>query len=168
MIISISTTKKIPIDRLLIIVFNYNKYLISMNQDEFNKYALLAVLELLTTSQKFLNAYIQKYPTNETHALSFSVDPGCDCRGDIIKHYEENTNDVNLFTHEFIENNSTELNWADFVRRHQTTPVAGKVVKIEKTSEAYANLIQQMHNERWVFRHMNVTTDDNAYVIFFA
>lgn len=139
-----------------------------MNQDEFNTYALLAILELLTTSQKFLNAYIQKYPSNETHALSFSVDPGCECRDDIIKHYKENTEDANSFAREFIENNSTELNWADFVRRHQTTPVAGKVVKIDKTPEAYASLVQQMHNERWVFRHMNVTADEDSYVIFFA
>jgi hypothetical protein len=128
----------------------------------------LAILELLTTSKKFLDAYIQKYPENESHALSFSVDPGCECRRDIIKHYEASTDDVNLFTHTFIENNSTELNWTDFVHRHQTTPVAGQIVKIDKTPEAYANLIQQMHDNKWVFRHMNVVVDGDSYLIFFA
>ena len=139
-----------------------------MNENEFNIYGLLAVLELLTTSKKFLDAYIEKYQENEDDALSYSVDPGCNCRDNLIKHYNSNAKDVNEFTRTFITNNSTELNWSDFIQRNETNPVAGKIVKIEKTAAAYAALVQQMHGERWVFRHMNITTDGNSYVIFFA
>jgi hypothetical protein len=139
-----------------------------MDEQEFNIYGLLAVLELLTTSKKFLDAYVEKYQENEADALSYSVDPGCNCRDNLIKHYNSNAKDVNEFTRTFITNNSSELNWSDFIQRNETNPVAGKIVEIEKTPEAYANLVRQMHNERWVFRHMNITTDENSYVIFFA
>ena len=139
-----------------------------MNEEQFNIYGLLAVLELLTTSKKFLDAYIEKYQENEADALSYSVDPGCNCRSNLIQHYNSNTQDVNEFTRTFITNNSTELDWVDFIRRNETNPVAGKIVKIDKTPEAYANLVQQMHNERWVFRHMNITTEGESYVILFA
>jgi len=139
-----------------------------MNESEFNIYGMLAVLELLTSSQKYLDAYTEEYPENKTDALSYSVDPNCSCRENLIKHYNSNTVGVNEFTRTFITNNSTEMNWADFIRRNETHPAAGKLIKIDKTPEAYFNLVQQMHNERWVFRHMNITTDDNSYVIFFA
>ncbi len=139
-----------------------------MNEDEFNIYGLLAVLELLRNSQKFLDAYIEKYKDNETDAMSYSVDPHCKCRDNLVNHYNSNSKDVNDFTRNFITNNSTELDWVDFVRRNQTTPVAGKIVTIPKNPEDYATLVQQMHNERWVFRHMNVAVDGDSYVFFFA
>ena len=139
-----------------------------MDNEEFNVYGLLAVLELLTTSKTYLDEYIAKYPENESDALSYSVDPGCKCRDNLIKHYNSNTKDVGDFTKEFIVNNSTELNWTDFIKRYETHPVAGTFVKIDKTPEAYRNLIQQMQAERWTFRHMSVTSEDDKYTIFFA
>jgi len=139
-----------------------------MDKEEFNVYGLLAVLELLTTSKTYLDEYIVKYPENETDALSYSVDPQCKCRENLIKHFNSNAKDVGDFTKEFIVNNSTELNWAEFIKRYETHSAPGTIVKIDKTPEAYRNLINQMQTERWAFRHMSVTVEDDKYAIFFA
>ena len=139
-----------------------------MNEEEFNAYGLLAVLELLTSSQIFLNEYTTKYPKNEADALSFSVDPNCPCRNTLINHYNSNHKEVGDFTKEFIVNNSTELNWVEFIEKYKTFSAAGKRFKIDKTEEAYAEFTLKMHRERWVFRHMSILAEGDKYVIFFA
>ena len=72
------------------------------------------------------------------------------------------------FTHAYIKNNSTEFDWDLFISRYEVTFVGGKFFEIEKTEQAYAGLIEQMHQEKWVFNHMSVTSDANKYVVFFA
>ena len=139
-----------------------------MNDEEFNAYSLLAVLELLSSSKTFLNEYITKFPDNEQDALSFSVDTTCPCRDNLISHYNSNRAEVNEFTKEFIVNNSTELNWPAFIDKYKTFSAAGTRVKIDKTDTAYAELCAQMHRERWVFRHMSILEEDDKYVVFFA
>lgn len=139
-----------------------------MNEEEFNIYGLLAVLELLTTSQTFLNEYTTKYPENGADAQRFSVDPNCPSRNNLINHYNSNHTEVGDFTKEFILNNSTELNWVEFIEKYKTFTAAGKRFKIDKTDEAYAEFIMKMHKERWVFRHISIISEEDKYVIFFA
>ena len=38
--------------------------------------------------------------------------------------------------------------------------------KIEKTEQAYADFVQKMKTDRWVFSFMNVAVDADSYVIF--
>ena len=82
--------------------------------------------------------------------------------------YEKNETTFSEFTHKYIENNSTEFDWNLFISRYEVTFVGGKFFKIEKTEQAYSDLIERMHQERWVFNHMSVTTDGDSYVLFFA
>ena len=139
-----------------------------MNEEEFNAYSMLAVMELLATSKTFLNEYITKFPENETDARSFSTDNTSPCRTNLISHYNNNIVVVSNFTKEFIVNNSTELNWVEFINKYKTFPASGTRVKIDKTDEAYADLIAQMHRERWVFRYMSIISEEDKYVVFFA
>ena len=54
------------------------------------------------------------------------------------------------------------------LNKYEVIPVAGRLFKIEKTEKAYAEFVQRMKNERWVFSFMNVTSDEASYTILFA
>lgn len=139
-----------------------------MENNNLNAYNVFLVLELLTTSPKYLDEYITRYPQNEESALSFSVDPECDCRKKIIEHYKGNQLQVNEFTHKFVSENPNEISLKDFIAKYETNHVAGQFFKIDKTESAYAEFVQNMQKERWAFRFMSVTSDEDKYIIFFA
>ena len=64
--------------------------------------------------------------------------------------------------------NENEFNWTTFLDKYEVLPVAGRLFKIEKTEQAYADFVERMKNERWVFSIMNVISDENSYTILFA
>ncbi len=138
------------------------------NNNNLNAYGVFLVLELLSSSQKYLDTYIQAYPEQEGNALSFSVDPGCSCRTHLINHYKNNQPNVDKLTHEFIAENPNEINLKEFIKKYETVHVAGQYFKIDKTESAYADFVQNMQNQRWAFRFMSVAVEDDKYVIFFA
>ena len=139
-----------------------------MKKDEISFYGIMIILELLPNSKNYRDSYIKQFPSNEVDALSYSTDTTCSCKQNLIDHYNENTSDVNEFNSNFVESFPKEIDWIDFVKRHEVINVAGSYVEIEKTPEAYSNLTERMSSERWFFRHMSVTTDNDKYVIFFA
>ena len=132
------------------------------------QYGVQVVLELIQNSQKYLDAYVKEYPDNISNALSFSTNPNCSCRNHLISHYNNNQELVDQFTAKFLQTNPSELNWNEFDKKHRQHFAAGSIVKIDKTQEAYSNLIQKMQREKWVFHHMSVTSEDDKYTIFFA
>ena len=138
------------------------------NNNNLNAYGVYLVLELLITSQKYLDTYIQTFPGQEENALSFSVDPECSCRTHLIDHYKNNHQSVDSLTHKFVAENPNEINLKNFIEKYETVHVAGQYFKIDKTESAYAEFVQNMQNQRWAFRYMSVTTEDDKYVIFFA
>jgi hypothetical protein len=139
-----------------------------MKKEEISFYGIMIILELIPTSKKYLDAYTKEFPENEGDALSYSVDTSCQCKDNLINHYNSNPELVNDFNSLFIENNPNEIDWIDFVKRHEVTNVAGTFVKIEKTPDAYYELTERMSRERWYFRHMSVTSESDNYVVFFA
>jgi len=136
------------------------------NNDNYTALALL--LELLTTSQKYVDAYIERFPVQTENALSFSVDPGCSCKEKIIEHFKNNAEAVDDLTQTFLQNNPLEINLKEFLQRISVNNVAGRMFKIDKTEEAYSNFIDNMKNNRWAFRYMSVAVDGDKYVFFFA
>jgi hypothetical protein len=136
------------------------------NNDNYTALALL--LELLTTSQKYVDAYIERFPEQTENALSFSVDPGCSCKEKIIEHFKNNAEAVDDLTQTFLQNNPLEINLKEFLQRISVNNVAGRMFKIDKTEEAYSNFIDNMKNNRWAFRYMSVAVDGDKYVFFFA
>jgi len=136
------------------------------NTDNYTALALL--LELLTTSQKYVDAYIERFPGQTENALSFSVDPGCSCKEKIIEHFKNNAEAVDDLTQTFLQNNPLEINLKEFLQRISVNNVAGRMFKIDKTEEAYSNFIDNMKNNRWAFRYMSVAVDGDKYVFFFA
>lgn len=139
-----------------------------MNSENTNYTTLALTLELLTTSQKYLEEYIKTFPDMEENALSFSVDPGCSCKTAIIEHFNKNLPAIESINTTFIHKNPTEVDLKQFLAKLEVKNVAGKFFKIEKTEEAYFNFVQNMKEQRWAFRHISVTTDNDSYVIFFA
>tara|TARA_X000000950_G_C13798018_1_gene612274 strand:- start:688 stop:1104 length:417 start_codon:yes stop_codon:yes gene_type:complete len=134
-----------------------------------NDYITLALtLELLSVSLNYQEAYISKFPENEEHALSYSVDPNCSCRVKLIEHFKKNKESVDQLNQNFLEKYPSEINLGEFLTRVEINNVAGKFFKIEKTEEAYSVFVENMKNERWAFKHMSVTSEDDSYVIFFA
>ena len=138
------------------------------NNNNLNAYGVYLVLELLTTSQKYLDIYIQTFPGQEENALSFSVDPGWSCRTHLIDHYNNNQPAVDSLTHKFVTDHPNEINLKQFIKKYDTVHVAGQYFKIDKTESAYAEFVQNMQTQRWAFRYMSVTADEDKYVIFFA
>lgn len=132
------------------------------------QYGVRVVLELIQSSKKYLDLYVKEYPKNISNALSFSTNPNCSCRNQLINHYNDNKEQVDQFTANFLQTHPAELEWGTFEEKYQQFIASGTIVKIDKTQEAYSNLIQKMQREKWVFHHMSVTTEDDKYTIFFA
>jgi hypothetical protein len=139
-----------------------------MKKDEISFYGMMIILELIPTSRNYLESYIEKFPENQSDAISYSTDTACDCKQTLIDHYNNNTQEVNEFNSNFVEKFPTEIDWIAFIKRHEVVNVAGTFVEIDKTPEAYYELTERMSRERWAFRHMSVTTDTEKYVVFFA
>jgi len=132
------------------------------------KHGVQLTLELIQTSKSFYEKYIKQYPDNTANALSFSKNPNCSCRNKLTNHYNENKEDVDSFVLSFLKTEPNSINLVDFENRHKTKPVSGRIVKIEKTDEAYGNLVQTIQNEGWAFRSMSVAVDGDEYVFFFV
>lgn len=139
-----------------------------MNSDNNNYTSLALTLELISISAPYQELYINKFPTMEENALSFSVDPGCSCKNKLIEHFKQNTKEVEELNKTFLENHPNEINLKEFLLNIEITNVAGKLFKIDKTEEAYSDFVQNMKEDKWAFRHMSVTADDQHYTIFFA
>lgn len=132
------------------------------------QYGVQVVLELIQTSKKYLDTYTKEYPTNISNALSFSTNPNCSCRNQLINHYNDNKELVDQFTAKFLQDNPAEMNWDAFDQKHKQHFASGTIVRIDKSDDAYSNLIQKMKQEKWVFHQMSVTSEEDKYVIFFA
>lgn len=139
-----------------------------MNLSEIqHKYGVQLTLELIQTSKSFYDAYIKEYPDNTANALSYSKNPNCSCRNKLTKHYNENKQKVDLFVSSFLNTNPSAINLVEFEQKYKTKPVSGRIVRIEKTDQAYGNLVQTIQNEGWTFRQMSVAVDGDDYVFFF-
>jgi hypothetical protein len=139
-----------------------------MKSNNINSYGSNLILELILTSELYMNQYIDSFPDMTDNALSFSVDPECSCRESIITHYNQNTESVSRFTEGFLTENPNAIDLKQFISKYETNEVSGKFFKIEKTEEAYANFIKTSQTENWIYNHMSITTDDDSYTIFFA
>lgn len=139
-----------------------------MKKDEISFYGSMIILELIPLSKNYLQEYIKEFPENEANALSYSVDTQCECRQDLINHYNTNAEQVNEFNSNFIKNFPKEIDWIEFAKKIRVVNVAGTFVHIDKTPEAYYELTEKMSRERWYFRHMSVAVDGESYVVFFA
>ena len=73
--------------------------------------------------------------------------PNCSCRNKLTKHYNENKSDVDSFVENFLNKTNDAINLKEFVSRHNTKPVSGRVVRIDKTDQAYGELVTQIHRE---------------------
>ena len=52
---------------------------------------------LIQISKKYLDTYTKEYPANISNALSFSTNPNCSCRNQLISHYNDNKEIVDQF-----------------------------------------------------------------------
>lgn len=59
-----------------------------MKKDEISFYGMMIILELIPTSRNYLESYIEKFPENQSDAISYSTDTACDCKQ---KSYAKNT-----------------------------------------------------------------------------
>lgn len=139
-----------------------------MKSNNINSYGSNLILELILTSELYMNQYIDSFPDMTDSVLSFSVDPECSCRNTIITHYNQNTELVSGFTEKFLSENPTVIDLKQFINKYEKNEVSGKFFKIDKTTEAYANFIKTTQSENWIYNHLSVSTEDDSYVIFFA
>tara|TARA_B100001057_G_C22847185_1_gene949529 strand:- start:823 stop:1242 length:420 start_codon:yes stop_codon:yes gene_type:complete len=139
-----------------------------MKNENFNAYTALMFIDLIVESNNFYEQLVDKFSDLSTLAEKLHNNPTDQNKDLMFSVYEKNEKTFTEFTHAYIKNNSTEFDWDLFVSRYEVTFVGGKFFEIEKTEQAYADLIEQMHQEKWVFNHMSVTSDANKYVVFFA
>ena len=139
-----------------------------MKSNNINSYGSSLILELILTSELYMNQYIDQFPDMTDHALSFSVDPECSCRETIVTHYNQNTKLVTKFTESFLSENPTVIDLRQFIGKYEENVVIGRFFKINKTEEAYETFIRTTQEENWIYNHMSVTTESDSFVIFFA
>ena len=139
-----------------------------MNSNNITKYGGILLLELILKSEDFLNAYIDKFVEMQDSALSFSVDPECSCKDKIIEHYTKNSEVVADFIGKYISRNPSVIDIKDFLMRHESIYVSGKIFKIEKNEKAYSDFITKIKSEGWHYREMSVAVDADSYTIFFS
>tara|TARA_B100000900_G_scaffold355213_1_gene324353 strand:+ start:362 stop:781 length:420 start_codon:yes stop_codon:yes gene_type:complete len=139
-----------------------------MKNENFNAYSALLFIDLIIESNNFYKQLIDKFPDVQKIADQLHKDPTDQNKDFMFSVYEQNENTFKEFTHSYIQDNSDEFDWDQLLRNYEVTPVGGKFFKFDKTPEAYEELINKMHNERWVFHHMSITSENDKYVAFFA
>ena len=139
-----------------------------MDNEKFNTYSSLIFVELAFTSKKFVKELADNF--KELHGVIAQLieTPSSENQYHLQNLFAHNEESLKKYLHEYLLANESELNWTTFLNKYEVIPVAGRLFKIEKTEKAYAEFVQRMKNERWVFSFMNVTSDEASYTILFA
>jgi len=139
-----------------------------MKNENFNAYSALLFIDLIVDSTNFYTKLVERFEDVQQVAEQLRDNPSDQNKDLMFSVYEQNEDTFKEFTHSYIENNSSEFDWDQLLRNYEVSPVGGKFFKFDKTPEAYEELINRMHNERWVFHHMSITSENDKYVAFFA
>tara|TARA_B100002019_G_scaffold164785_1_gene142303 strand:+ start:1040 stop:1459 length:420 start_codon:yes stop_codon:yes gene_type:complete len=139
-----------------------------MDNEKFNTYCSLIFVELAFTSTKFIKQLSEKYKELHDIIVKLVETPSTENQEHLQSLFSHNEESLKKYVHDYLIENESEFNWTTFLDKYEVTPVAGRFFKIDKTEQAYADLIQKMKTERWVFSYMNVAVEENSYVVFFA
>ena len=139
-----------------------------MDNEKFNTYCSLIFVELSFTSGKFVEELATKYKELHDVIVKLVSTPTQENQEHLQNLFAHNEESLKKYVHDYLLANETEFNWTTFLNKYEVVPVAGRMFKIEKTEQAYADFVQKMKTDRWVFSFMNVAVDADSYVIFFA
>ena len=139
-----------------------------METDKFNIYAYFIIVELSFTSKKFVESLTEEFPELASGFKSLASLPGDESQTHLESLFQHNEDKLKTFLNQYLKDNESDFNWTTFLDKYEVTPVAGRFFKIDKTEDAYMEFVSQMRDNRWVFSHMSVTSDENNYTIFFA
>lgn len=139
-----------------------------MDNEKFNTYCSLIFVELAFTSTKFVKQLSEKYKELHDVIVKLVETPSVENQEHLQSLFGHNEESLKKYVHDYLLANESEFDWTTFLDKYEVTPVAGRFYKIDKTEQAYSDLIQKMKTERWVFSYMSVAVEDNSYVVFFA
>lgn len=139
-----------------------------MDTEKFNTYSSLVFVELAFTSKKFIQALSNDFKDLHEVITKLVSTPSSENQEHLQNLFAHNEVSLKKYLHDYLTQNENEFNWTTFLDKYEVLPVAGRLFKIEKTEQAYADFVERMKNERWVFSIMNVISDENSYTILFA
>ncbi|NBW58104.1 hypothetical protein EBR43_10075 [bacterium] len=139
-----------------------------MNITKENLYLSKIFLELIQLHDSFKNAVQSAFPSIYADVESFKTNPNCTCRNKIESFVNSNRDSAHTFLDKWYnENENLKINLTEIISKYIVTNVAGKIYRIPRTDDAFAELQKKMVEERWAFRAFNIITEDDGLAIYF-
>ena len=93
--------------------------------------------------------FLEKFPDQEANLIAFQDNPACKCGQDIVEAVQADNRNINE-TVRYIENGEVTI--------VQPTQVAGRVMTIADTPEAWAELFFRFRTENFLFRGLSTAS----------
>jgi len=139
-----------------------------MNITKENLYLSKIFLELIQNHDSFKTAVQSVFPIIYADVESYKTNPNCSCKNKIEAFVNSNRDTSHAFLDKWYnENLALKINLAEIISKYIVTNVSGKIYRIPKTDEAFADLQKKMTEERWAFRAFNIIAENDSFAIYF-
>lgn len=144
--------------------------MINDNNNVIERFTADVVLRLITDDVVFAKKFKEFAPQNVGEKVdSFRQNPNCTCRSVIAQYALSERNIVTTFVKNFLnENPQISTNFlGEIEESYRRTPVGGKIFRIPKNDQAFANFFNYSNEQKFEFKSFSITQDNDFWVIFF-
>ncbi len=145
-----------------------------IEQEKLDKYVVVLALKLIQTNEAFREDFLKIAGSIYADVISFTANSNCSCRGKVVRFIVDNQVVVKnmLSSWESKEGNDITplLSEAEqeFVSKVNEVRLDGRVFHIEKTEQAYNELIKSISpaGQKALFRGLSVLDTGDKWAIF--
>lgn len=145
-----------------------------MNNDIYNslqKYFLDILLYLISKNESFAKDFQALLPDDiKSKVDSFRQNNSCSCKNNLTNFAIQNKEIVFTFMKNFIESHkemSLDFIKEDIEKKYKNLDVSGSIYRIPKNDIAFENFVNFTKEQRFLFKSMSVTAENDQWVIFF-
>ena len=132
-----------------------------------NTHYIHLLMELIPSSEKFKTFYSEKFPSIKESIIAYSLDTKCDCKNEIIDFHNKNKEESDKAIKSFISSYPEEINLVEFLKRMESNYIGGKVIKIDKSDSAFYELVNNINQNGYYFRTVNVIPEEKSLTFLF-
>lgn len=134
----------------------------------FNQYLQFVVLQLIQNDVLFIKNFKEFAPEIQEKIDSYSKNPNCSCRTNIINYINENYFKVKDFVLSFLEQNpQVKVDLQSIENQFKVTPVRGQIFRIPKNDKAFEEFFKHTVSNKFQYSHFSVVADGDSWAIFF-
>lgn len=131
---------------------------------QYSTHSISIVLHLLHNNEDYNKLWIEKFPKTKAQASNFFKNENCGCRPVLLSTYKKNRFHVDLFTVNFINENSIDLKP---IYEDGGQDLAGHVFAIPEGEAHYKDFLSAIQQKKGRFNYFNTLQIDGKILITF-